>query len=120
MGDAEKLRREVDALVTERSSLQKQIADLGSSVRAANTEIASVTKERESLRAKLVESEKSFERIQASLEKVRSVASASAGELADLRLKNQELEESVRNLQKAHGTVGDEPHARHRGREPAD
>ena len=108
MGDAEKLRREVDALAGERASLQKQVADLGSSIRAANTEIASVTKDRESLRTKLAESEKSYERLQASLDKVRSVASASAGELADLRLKNQELEESVRNLQKAHGSAGEE------------
>jgi predicted nuclease with TOPRIM domain len=108
MGDAEKLRRDVDALATERASLQKQLADLGSSLRSVNTELASAVKERESLKVKLSDSEKGYERVQASLEKVRSVASASAGELADLRLKNQELEESVRNLQKAHGTVGEE------------
>jgi predicted nuclease with TOPRIM domain len=108
LAEAEKLRQEVSSLTTERANLQKQVADLGASLRTANSDLKVASTERDTLRSRLVESEKAFERIQTSLEKVKSVASASAGELADLRLKNQELEESVHTLQQARGSMGEE------------
>ena len=86
----------VHDLETESSSLQKQVMDLGAHLRFANEQVSGLTAQRDSLRTKLAESESNGERLQQSIDKVKSVVSASAVELAELRLKRQDLEELVR------------------------
>ena len=88
----------VHDLETESSSLQKQVMDLGAHLRFANEQVSGLTAQRDSLRTKLAESESNGERLQQSIDKVKSVASASAVELAELSLKRQDLEELVKNL----------------------
>jgi len=108
LADAERTRRALSETETERSALAKQAADLGASLRTATTELASITAQRDELRTKVADGEKSSEKLNQSLEKVRSVASASAGELADLRLKNQEFDVSLKQLKQNQGSLSEE------------
>jgi hypothetical protein len=104
----DQFRELVHDLESESTSLQKQVLDLGTHLRFANEQVSSLTAQRDSLRSKLTESESNSERLQQSIDKVKSFASASAGELADLRLKRQELEELVKNLTQREGSTATE------------
>jgi hypothetical protein len=108
LAEAERMRRGLSDLEAERTTLLKQVSDLGTSLRAATTELASTTTQRDDLRVKLADAERSSERLQQSMEKIRAVAGASAGELAELRLRNQELDESVRKFTERQGALADE------------
>src|SRR5215813_12718793 len=86
LAEADQLHELVHDLETENIALQKQVVDLGTHLRFANDQVSSITAQRDTLRTKLADAESNNERLQQSIDKVKSVASASAGELADLRL----------------------------------
>lgn len=86
---------ELRVLRAERDKLREENESLTKSLRTASEKLDVATLERNRLTVKLKEAEQTEARHVESLERVKSVASASAGELADLRVKSRDLEERL-------------------------
>jgi hypothetical protein len=67
---------------------------------------------------KVADGEKSSEKLNQSLEKVRCTAALRAGELADLRLKNQEFDVSLKQLKQNQSLAPRRRSSRRRGGSP--
>ncbi|HVR74149.1 MAG TPA: hypothetical protein VMT52_07455, partial [Planctomycetota bacterium] len=108
LAEVESHRQRVQALEAQKTAATKRAAHLEASLRAATEQATSLAAERVDLRAKLAESKDSHEKLQQSLEKVRAVASASAGELEDLRIKGQDLEAKLKRFEQTQGSHKEE------------
>lgn len=108
LAEVESHRQRVQSLEAQKTAATTRAAELEASLRAATEQATSLAAERVDLRAKLAESKDSYEKVQQSLEKVKGVASASAGELADLRLKGQDLESKLKRFAETQGSHKDE------------
>jgi peptidoglycan hydrolase CwlO-like protein len=108
LAESERWKREVSDLTAARENLAKQVGELSTTLKSTNDKLVSTIAHRDELKSKLAEAEKSADRLRESADKVRSIASASAGELADLRLKKQELEEQVRRFLQSQNSLGEE------------
>ncbi len=102
------------SLGEEKKSLFGQISTLSTNLKTVSDQLAAASTQRDEARAKVVDLEQTNERLRESVEKVKSVASASAGELAELRLKRRELEETNARLTQSEATLRDENGKLHR------
>lgn len=95
-------------LVEERDGLVSRIDALETNLRFVRESSLQATRERDQAAEKAAELERTVERVQQNLDKVKSVASASAGELAELRLKRQEYESQLETLSKREARLKEE------------
>ena len=105
---SEKLREELRSAEKEKSKLRDEVLGLSTSLRFANEQANSLTSQRDNLKAELAYAEEVRQRTEESLVRVKSVASASAGELTDLRLKSRELGERLNVVSKSNKLLSDE------------
>jgi hypothetical protein len=100
LGDVARLEAGLEAAEAEKGALLDRVESLGTNLRHANSEVVRLSKESEDLSRRLADAAAARERLADSLDKVKEVASSSASELADLRLKRQEHESRVAQLTK--------------------
>ena len=98
--DSLRLRQTAQDLIAEKTQLAAQVSELATRLKLTSDQLVQVTSNRDDARAKLTETQQLTERLRDSVDKVKEVASSSATELAELRLKRKELEEKTSTLSK--------------------
>ncbi len=101
-------RQVIQELDAEKAQLAARSTDLDSSLKAVSEQLAQVTKQRDEVRLKLSETQQLSDRLRDNVDKVKEVASASVGELAELRLKRRELEERTAQLSQSESSLREE------------
>ncbi|MBI4601275.1 MAG: hypothetical protein HY721_04860, partial [Planctomycetes bacterium] len=98
LAEIDRIVAEARAQEADRGALTVQVAELSRALRTASESLAAASAQRDEVRKKLSDLEEAHGRLRETADKVKSVASASVGELADLRLKRKELEDQVQVL----------------------
>ena len=90
LGETQQLQLQVTELEGEKSALSNKVEELEINLRFANEQIQTAVGQQLEAKERIEKLQRANDSLSRSLNKVKSVASASAGELADLRLKRQE------------------------------
>ena len=98
LNEIEQLGRERRLGEASYQELSAKHAELETSLRFANEQVKTLTAQRGELKKQVEEAELSGRQFQESLRRVQEVASASAGELAELRVRSRELEQRVEEM----------------------
>lgn len=106
--ELESRQQSLQKLQAERDRVTGQSQALEAKLDAATQQIATLESQRTDLRTKLGQAQEESERQRQVLEKVKNVASATASELAELRLRSQELEEKNAKLAGTESFLRDE------------
>jgi hypothetical protein len=108
LDELEVQRQSHGALEAECKDLVTQAESLAVALRGANELARQNALQRDETKKRLTDLEESQGRLKESLDKVKSVASASAGELSDLRLKRQELEAQLQVVSRNEAALREE------------
>lgn len=101
-------KRSLTEVSRDKATLTNEIVELANKVRSTTDQLVSVTAQRDELKVKLVDLQGSNERLRDNVDKVREVASSSAGELAELRTRGKDLEERNQALVKTEAALREE------------
>jgi predicted nucleic acid-binding Zn-ribbon protein len=105
LGHSVLLTERLSSLEVEKASLLAELAGLQAEAKRDKQSLEALEREQAQLQEKLDGVEKALEKLKRTHAQVKTVASSTAGELADLRLRKQELEERAESLNQTNGSL---------------